>query len=140
MNRVETRTVELILRNALSEVSQLRDAVDDCAAELAIPAWALFQLQVALDELVSNVIGHAWPTGGSHQFTVRVIVSPRQAKVEVIDDGVAFDPRTAASAAQAAPEPRTIGGRGLRMLRQLVDRIDYARIDNRNYTTLHKHW
>jgi serine/threonine-protein kinase RsbW len=141
MDAVETRTVELTLRNELSDVGPLRDAVDRCAAELAIPARSLFQLQVALDELVSNVIGYAWPQGGVHRFLVSVTLWPKAAKIDVIDDGVAFDPRPAASeAAPATERPHTIGGRGLGMLGQLVDRIDYARIDNRNHTTLHKNW
>ncbi|MCC6776894.1 MAG: ATP-binding protein [Hyphomicrobiales bacterium] len=137
---METRTVELTLRNAPTEVSQLRDAIDRCAAELSVPARAVFQLQVAIDELVSNVIGHAWPGGGSHQFLVRVIVSSQGARVEVIDDGIAFDSGTAADAAHPSADRHQIGGRGLGLLAQLVDRIEYARIDNRNHTTVHKHW
>jgi anti-sigma regulatory factor (Ser/Thr protein kinase) len=139
MDPAQTRTIELTMRNELAEMAQLRDTVDRCAAELAMPAKALFQLQVALDELVSNVIRYAWPSGGSHQFLVRVTLGPCAAKVEVIDDGVSFDPRR--SAPQAPSEGKlSIGGRGITMLRTLVDGIDYARIDNRNHTTLHKHW
>lgn len=140
MERARTRTFELTLRNELADMAQLRDAVDRCAAELALPAKALFQLQVALDELVSNVIRYAWLPGGSHQFLVRVTLEPNTAKVEVVDDGVSFDPRSAPAAQPPPGGKLSVGGRGIAMLRSLVDRIDYARIGNRNHTTLHKHW
>ena len=137
----QTRTVQLTMRNELSEIGQLRDAVDRFAGELEIPSGSVIQLQVALDELVSNVIRHAWPPGGTHQFVVRVTLWPKAAKVEVIDDGIFFDPRRAAAARQPPRnDKRQIGGRGLMMMETLVDSIDYARIGNRNHTTLNKHW
>ena len=141
MEPSQTRTVHLTMRNELSEIGQLRDAVDRFAGELEIPPGSVIQLQVALDELVSNVIRYAWPPGGSHQFLVRVTLWPKAAKVEVIDDGVSFDPtRMPAARAPLQNEKRQIGGRGLTMMKTLVDRIDYARVDNRNHTTLNKHW
>jgi serine/threonine-protein kinase RsbW len=141
MDPAQTRTIQLTMRNELADMAQLRDAVDRCAAELAMPPKPLFQLQVALDELVSNVIRYAWPPGGAHQFQVRVTLSPKDAKIEVIDDGVSFDPRRSSPGGAPPPDGRLpIGGRGIMMLKSLVDGIDYARVGNHNHTTLHKHW
>ena len=141
MNSLETRTVQLTIHNELSEVAQLRDAVDRLAEELKVPTRSLIQLQVALDEVVSNVIQYAWPSGGTHAFLVRVTLGPTAAKVEVVDDGMSFDPRQAPDPREA-PEGRqpAVGGRGISMLKNLVDSIDYARVDGCNHTTLKKNW
>jgi anti-sigma regulatory factor (Ser/Thr protein kinase) len=141
MNSLETRTVQLTIHNELSEVAQLRDAVDRLAEELKVPTRSLIQLQVALDEVVSNVIQYAWPSGGTHEFLVRVTLGPTAAKVEVVDDGMSFDPRQAPDPREA-PEGRqpAVGGRGISMLKNLVDSIDYARVDGCNHTTLKKNW
>ena len=141
MNLLNTRTVQLTIHNDLSEIEQLRDTVDRLAGEMKVPSRPLIQLQVALDELVSNVIRYAWPSGGSHQVFVRLTLGPTAAEVEVVDNGASFDPRETpdppeAAAGQALP----IGGRGISMLKKLVDSIDYARVDGCNHTTLKKHW
>jgi anti-sigma regulatory factor (Ser/Thr protein kinase) len=141
MDAAETRTIRLTVRNELSEIGQLRDALDRHAEELAMPADSLAQLQVAVDELVSNVIRHAWPPGGSHRFVVSMTLSAGTARIDVIDDGVSFDPRRApVPMPPGSASKRTIGGRGLMMLPTLVDRVDYVRVGNQNHTTLHKHW
>jgi len=140
-NSSETRTVQLTIHNELSEIEQLRDAVDRLGGELNVPTRSLIQLQVALDEIVSNVIRHAWPSGGAHQFRVRVTLGPKTAEVEVIDDGKSFDPRRAPPPPDLpAGEKLPVGGRGLAMLSQLVDSIGYARVDGCNRTTLKKNW
>jgi serine/threonine-protein kinase RsbW len=141
MTSLSTRTVQLTIHNELSEIAQVRDAVDRLADELKVPARAVIQLQVALDEVVSNIIQYAWPAGGIHEFLVRVTLEPTAAKIEVVDDGMSFDPRGAPEPREREPnEQLAIGGRGIPMLKKLVDSIDYARVDGCNHTTLKKHW
>ena len=141
MNPLETRTVQLTIHNDLAEIEQLRDTVDRLAGELQVPPRPLIQLQVALDELVSNVIRYAWPAGGTHQLVVRLTLGPTAARIEVVDDGMSFDPRESHDPPQvAAGLPVPIGGRGISMLKNLVDSIDYVRVDGCNHITLNKRW
>ena len=62
-----------------------------------------------------------------------------QVDVEIIDDGRVFDPLDAPGTPPPPPgqRPRP-GGVGIHMVKQLVDSIEYARIDGRNHTTLTK--
>jgi serine/threonine-protein kinase RsbW len=134
-----TYTVDVRIRNDVSEIGIVRDTLDDLAREFGIPVRALTQLQVALDEVVSNVIKHSWDDGTQHEFLVRVTVQPRGVDLEIFDDGREFDPMTAPSP-NHAPEgqrPRP-GGLGIHMIKKLVDHFAYERIDGRNHTTLSK--
>ena len=131
-------TVDLTVRNDVAELVAVTDALDQLGERIEFPTKALMQLQVALDEVLSNVIKYAWPDGGSHQF--RVCIEPREPGIEIVitDDGLPFDPR-----AQPAPGPSggrrpRPGGVGIQMVRQLVDGFDYARIDGLNCVTLTK--
>jgi serine/threonine-protein kinase RsbW len=131
--------VDVRIRNDNSDIGIVRDTLDNLAREFGIPAHALTQLQVALDEVVSNVIKYSWDDGEQHEFLVRITVQPDRVDLEIFDDGREFDPVTALllNYPPRGRRPRP-GGLGIRMIRKLVDRFRYERIDGRNHTTLSK--
>jgi anti-sigma regulatory factor (Ser/Thr protein kinase) len=129
----------IAIRNDIADLAALSTAIEHVGAEHGIPEKSLFQLQVALDEIVSNVIKYAWPEGGAHDIEIRITVRSDGVEVEISDDGRMFDPRDAPKRDKPLPGQRPQpGGVGVQMTKQLVDRIGYARIGNRNHTTLTK--
>jgi serine/threonine-protein kinase RsbW len=109
--------------------------LDTIAAELdrgAVPPEVASRAMVALDEIVSNVLEHG--ARGSHPtVTVRLCLGPRALIVEVLDDGLRFDPL-----AQETPDitlsvdERPIGGLGIHIVRKLMDCVEYTHDGTRN--------
>lgn len=133
------QTTCIVIRNDVADLAALATAMERVGAEHGMPEKSLFQLQVSLDEMVSNVIKYAWPEGGAHDIEIRITARDDRVEVEIIDDGRMFDPRNAPKRAKPLPGQRPqLGGVGVQMTEQLVDTIDYARIGNRNRTTLTK--
>jgi serine/threonine-protein kinase RsbW len=132
-------SVDIVIHNELSEIALVRDALDQLGSELEVPAQAIVQLQVALDEIVSNVIKYSWVDGGKHDILVRITVDDDGVALDIFDDGEPFDPRGAPeplpSLAGKRPEP---GGVGIHMVRKLVDDFAYERSDAQNHTRLTK--
>jgi serine/threonine-protein kinase RsbW len=134
------RTAEIVIRNDMMELANLKDSLEQIGAELAVPSKARMQLQVALDEIASNVIKYAWPDGGSHEFCVRIRGQQGQIKVEIVDDGREFDPRLAPPPEAAPTGRRRPGGLGIHLVKQLVDRIEYERVGGHNRTFMTKRY
>ena len=133
------RSIELTVRNDLADLPAIHEAWERFGAEQQVPASVVVDLQVVLDEVASNIIKYAWPEGGSHNFMIRLAVGDGAVEVEVIDDGRPYDPREAPAPVQAAPGSRPPpGGRGIHLVRQLVDRFDYERTGAENRVRLTK--
>lgn len=97
------------------------------------------QVQIALDEALSNIVKYAWPEGGEHEALVKIAVLPDQLKIQIIDDGQPFDISQIRTVLPAPGDSRKkYGGRGIIMLKKLVDNIEYDRKNGRNYLTLSK--
>jgi serine/threonine-protein kinase RsbW len=139
MGRRMTRSVELQIRNDVADIGIVRDTLDDLGREFGIPMRPLMQLQVAIDEVVSNVVKYSWDDGARHEILVRIIIQPDRVDLEIIDDGREFDPLTAPAPnpPPAGQRPRP-GGVGIHMVKKLVDQFNYERIGSRNRTTLSK--
>lgn len=132
-------TMELVIGNDIAQIARVSEAMDRLAAEHRIAPKPLVQLQVALDEMVSNVIKYAWPQGGTHTLQVRIEVALGQVRIDISDDGRPFDPRDAPAPQTPPPgqRPRP-GGLGVHMVRQFMDRFEYARVDKVNRLTMIK--
>jgi serine/threonine-protein kinase RsbW len=132
-------TTNLVIGNDIAQLAILSQAMERFGREHAVAPKSLVQLQVALDEIVSNVIKYAWPEGGSHEIRVRVTFDSGTMTIEVADDGRSFDPRRAPPPEHLpAGQRRRPGGVGLHMVKQFMDSFEYARIDGWNHSTLTK--
>jgi anti-sigma regulatory factor (Ser/Thr protein kinase) len=100
------------------------------AVELLSPRRLRFNLRTALAEVLANAIVY----GNRHDPTklVRVEIScGREAvRIDVADDGVGFDPSGIPDPTEAANLERE-SGRGLFVLRHLVDQVEFNERGNR---------
>ena len=140
MPRSTARSVEIVIRNEIAELATLSDGLERIGAELGVPGKPLMQLQVALDEVASNVIKYGWPDGGNHELCVRITGQQDRIEVEIVDDGREFDPRQAPPSEPQPAGRRQPGGLGIHLVKQLVDRLEYERVDGRNRTVVTKQY
>jgi serine/threonine-protein kinase RsbW len=118
-------------------IEQAAAALDRFRAAHSIAEAAAWPLQVALDEILSNIVRHAGP--GLEAGDIEITVERRGDLVEmtVTDDGPAFDPLQLPEPDVRAPlEDRSPGGLGVHLVRKLMDRVDYVRTEERNRLTI----
>lgn len=129
----------LVLSNEVSEISKLAGFVEEIGEELSLPQDMVFNLNLVLEEAVSNVILYAYPDGGSQEIRLKAKVSGGALVFILSDKGVEFDPTQAPDAdITLSGEERPIGGLGIFLIRQIMNSVEYKRIDGENVLTLSK--
>ena len=128
----------LTLKNDLTELARIAEEIESHGVSRGWPARWIMNLNVALDELITNTVSYGYQDTDEHE--IRVTLTERNgALVAVVeDDGMAFDPFTAAPAPdlEAGVEERPIGGLGVYFVKTLMDEVAYERVDNCNRITL----
>jgi serine/threonine-protein kinase RsbW len=121
------------------EVAKVNAAFADFADAQALPAAVRRSMNVVLDELLINTVGHGLAGREGGQVTIDVGLQPGRLTVTLSDNGPAFDPfgRDAPDTTLSVDE-RPIGGLGIHLVRKLVDDVSYHRRDDRNVVTLTK--
>jgi serine/threonine-protein kinase RsbW len=95
-------------------------------------------LAVVSEEVITNIVKYGGRPAPNVELTVSYL--PPSVQLTVIDDGVPFDPTSAPELELSDDiELRSAGGLGLRLIREMMDEVAYARDGGRNYLVLVKH-
>jgi anti-sigma regulatory factor (Ser/Thr protein kinase) len=120
---------------ALAHAAAALDAF--CSAE-ELPRDAVWPLQVALDEIVANIVSHAAAGRGGGEFDVWFRRDGDRIEIVVADDGPPFDPLALPGPDVTLPlEGREPGGLGIMLIKALMDDVRYERTA-RNVLTIRK--
>lgn len=124
---------------AAPAVQQVADALDAFCAGECLAREAVWPLQVALDEIVANVVSHAAAAGTTPGFDVWFRRDGDSVEITVADDGTAFDPLARADPdVTLSLEARQPGGLGIMLVKSLMDDVRYERTPTRNILTIRK--
>jgi anti-sigma regulatory factor (Ser/Thr protein kinase) len=131
--------VVIPLRSRLDEIGRLAQLVEAFGEAHAIPADVLHCVNLALDEVITNIVLHAYPDAQEHEILTRLRLEGPELVVEVEDDGRAFDPLEVPAVDPAArAEAGTVGGLGVHIVRMVMDDLTYRRAGDRNVLTMRK--
>jgi anti-sigma regulatory factor (Ser/Thr protein kinase) len=109
------------------------------AKSSGLPEEAIWRLEVALDEVLSNVVRHGSAAGGVGPIAVDLDIEDSRVEVVVTDDAPAFNPLEVQAPDASIPlEERPLGGLGIALVKALMDEVTYERRDGRNRLTLRK--
>lgn len=130
---------ELILKNNVSEVSALGEWVEQIGEELSLPMADVFNLNLALEEAVVNVISYAYP--GEDEQTLSLSVTSQDGNGNIVfqlkDQGLPFDPTKAeAPDLTLSAEEREIGGLGIFLVKNIMKHVSYQREGDSNVLTM----
>jgi anti-sigma regulatory factor (Ser/Thr protein kinase) len=131
--------MSVTLVNDVSEIERLSQLVEAFGESKGLTADSVFSVNLALDEVITNVIRYAHDDGGQHPIVVRLEIDQDELTAQVEDDGRAFNPLEApVPDIGASIEERPIGGLGIHLVRSVMNSIEYRREDERNVLIMKK--
>ena len=129
----------IVLPNDVQEVPKLTAFVDAVCEAVGFNSTLTMKMNLAIEEAVVNVMNYAYPRGTKGDVTIEALSNDVRLKFTIIDSGTPFDPTVHSDVdTTLSAQDRPIGGLGIHLVRNIMDSINYERIDNLNVLTLRK--
>ena len=109
------------------------------AKDNELPAKVIHDVQLALDEVVTNIVEYGYDDDDKHFIDIKFILNEQSLKIIIIDDANPYNildkenPDTSLSL-----DDKPIGGLGIYLVKHLMTNIDYDYRDGKNHLLLTK--
>ena len=131
---------ELTIAATVENIEVVTDFVNQQLELLECPMKAQMQIDIAIDELFSNIAHYSYnPEVGQATVRVEVVENPLAVTITFIDNGIPYDPLAKEDPdLTLSAEERQIGGLGIYMVKESMDEIIYEYKDGQNILSIKK--
>lgn len=131
----------ILVRAQDEDPTPILDFVNEELSRYGCSSKALFQIEVAIEEIFVNIVSYAGLAEGEDvEVRCEVLTDPLRVVIQFLDGGIPFDPlaKEEPDTSTAAIEQRE-GGLGIFITRQMMDDISYSYENGKNTLTVQKH-
>jgi len=126
----------LDLDGGAGELVRARAWLQGWCASQGVDADAAHDLDLAMDEVVANIVHHGYASTAGGRIELRLALLDDVVRLEIRDRAAAFNPLDAEGPGEGSADGG--GGLGVHLVRQLMDRVDYARENGENRLVLER--
>lgn len=128
------------IKSRLSGVQIMNEQLAKMCIEWEISKDVAFSMNLALEEIVTNIINHGYSGKEDCDITIRFTLETKNLRVQIKDGAPEFNPLEVAEPEDLDKplEERNIGGLGIHLVKKFTDNFSYRRNNNKNITTLLK--
>ena len=111
-------------------LTEIQSFVMDFCSSAGIEKTVANKLGVCTDEVISNVIFYS----GAAELLIQIEKSEKELFVTFCDDGKAFNPVSESKEPDltSSAEDRDVGGLGIFLVKKMMDKVSYSRLENKN--------
>lgn len=137
---LDENVLEIALDNELQEIAGVAAQVDAFCEARGLSPDVAYAVNLSVDEILTNSISYGYDDDETHRIEVVVRMEADSLVVVITDDSAPFDVSAGSQAdVESGLEDRDIGGLGIFLVHQMMDKVEYERVDGRNVVTLTKH-
>lgn len=129
----------LTLENEIGQISRLSKFISNIATSRGLDEDLAMNINLAMEEAVTNSIMYAYPEGTRGEIEVDARVDDDTIEFTIADCGMEFDPTARPEPdINAGAEERPIGGLGIFLVKNIMDSVSYTREKDTNILRLIK--
>ena len=130
---------KLIIKNQVGELERVNQFIEEIGVELGLDMELQMNLNLVMEEMVSNVIFYAYPEGKTADIELVAESNGKELTFMLSDQGKEFDPTAKEDAdPDVNPMDREIGGMGIFIVKNIMNQVTYQRLDGKNLLTMKK--
>jgi anti-sigma regulatory factor (Ser/Thr protein kinase) len=125
----------LTVPGTLDSLGPIREYVRAAAAEARLDRKRAYRLELAVDEIATNIANHGYNEAGrTGEIVVHAVIDAAALTITLADTAVPFDPRRLQRPDQIdlPLAERPMGGLGIFLVMENVDEFRYEYVDGRN--------
>jgi len=131
--------LKFTLKNKISELNKLAEELQNFSSENNLSNEVLFDINLALDELVTNIISYGFDDDDEHLIFITISKNGSSIEILLEDEGKEFNPLEQETPDLDKPiEDREIGGLGIYFVKKKMNEISYNRNGIKNILKLVK--
>ena len=130
---------EICIKNKISELEKVARFVEEIGEELGLSMELQMNLNLVMEEMVTNVIFYAYPQDEEADIELLAKSDGKELTFVLSDQGKEFDPTAKADAdPDVNPAERDIGGMGIYIVKNIMNKVTYQRLEGKNLLTMTK--
>lgn len=123
-----------------SSLVKIGEFVTQAAKSVGFEGFELYKIETAVDEACSNIIEHAYGLKNFGEIDVSIRTEPGTITITLTDYGEPFNPEYVKDPnLNTDLKERDDHGLGIYMMKQWMDVVNFAVLDNKNILTLVKY-
>ena len=134
-----TLSRSITLDNDVAQVVELNSFVQAVTEVLKLDKSLSQKIKLAVEEVAVNIMNYAYLADVKGELKLEAMANDKRLRFIFTDSGRPFDPTSVSRAdTTLTVEDRPIGGLGILLVRNLMDSINYERIDGQNVLMIEK--
>jgi serine/threonine-protein kinase RsbW len=130
---------EISIKNQVSELEKVAQFIEEIGEELELNMELQMNLNLVMEEMVSNVIFYAYPEGTEADIELMAKSDGKELTFVISDQGREFDPTAKEDTdLNVNPAERELGGMGIFIVKNIMNEVTYQRLEGRNLLTMTK--
>ena len=130
---------EIRIKNQVKELEPVARFVEEIGEELGLDMEMQMNLNLVMEEMVSNVIFYAYPRETDATIELMAESDGKELTFVLSDQGRAFDPTLKEDAdMNINPAERDLGGMGIFIVKNIMNQVTYQRLEGKNLLTMKK--
>lgn len=130
---------EICIKNQVDELDHVARFIEEIGEELALDMELQMNLNLVLEEMVSNIIFYAYPEGTEASIELTAESDGKELTFVLSDQGQAFDPTMKEDTdMDVNPAERDLGGMGIFIVKNIMNEVTYQRLEGKNLLTMKK--